>query len=73
MAAVHWIGGADYEHMNLQLARLRALMLEYGNKTGVAVADLQAVYTGGFVDGVHWTQAGHAQVADYLAKWIEIL
>jgi lysophospholipase L1-like esterase len=69
MAAVHWIGGVDYEQINRQLADLRALMLEYGDagKDRVKVVDLQAIYTKGFVDGVHWTLEGHAQVADFLA------
>jgi lysophospholipase L1-like esterase len=64
-----WLDGTDYHACNRQLAELRSMMLEYGEAEAgkVQVIDLQAAYTGGFVDGIHLTEEGHAQTAQLLA------
>jgi lysophospholipase L1-like esterase len=69
MARGRWNGDTDYEVCNARLRTLRGLMNEYGEaeKGRVQVIDLQACYTGGFVDGIHLTLEGHAQVAELLA------
>jgi lysophospholipase L1-like esterase len=70
-AAKCWFDDTDYETCNERLRILRGMMLEYEKeeKGRVKVIDLQAVYSGGFVDGIHLTVEGHVQTAEILASW----
>jgi hypothetical protein len=71
-ASTAWVSETDYALVNRKLSALRSQILEFGKahtNPAIRIFDLQRHYQGGFVDGIHLTETGHA----WLASEIEAL
>lgn len=79
-AEKRWLPDVDYDAVNDKLTELRSLMLEYGQKNGVRIADAQGRYSQLYteanvsdflIDGLHPTVAGHEALAGFLQEQLK--